>query len=26
MRFLGNGDIYTARVSGLGELTNRFVL
>ena len=26
MRFLGNGDTYTARVSGLGELTNRFVL
>ncbi len=26
MRFLGNGDTYTARVSGLGELTNLFVL
>jgi len=26
MRFLGDGDIYTARISGLGELTNRFVL
>ncbi len=25
MRFLGDGDIYTARVSGLGELTNRFI-
>ncbi|EFA74433.1 Fumarylacetoacetate (FAA) hydrolase [Raphidiopsis brookii D9] len=25
MRFLGDDDIYTARVSGLGELTNRFV-
>ena len=24
MRFLGDGDTYTARVSGLGELTNRF--
>lgn len=26
MRFLGDGDIYTARVSGLGELTNQFDL
>jgi 2-keto-4-pentenoate hydratase/2-oxohepta-3-ene-1,7-dioic acid hydratase in catechol pathway len=25
MRFLGDADIYTARVSGLGELTNRFI-
>jgi 2-keto-4-pentenoate hydratase/2-oxohepta-3-ene-1,7-dioic acid hydratase in catechol pathway len=25
MRYLGDGDVYTARVSGLGELTNRFV-
>lgn len=24
MRFLSDGDIYTARVSGLGELTNTF--
>ena len=24
MRFLGDDDTYTARVSGLGELTNRF--
>jgi 2-keto-4-pentenoate hydratase/2-oxohepta-3-ene-1,7-dioic acid hydratase in catechol pathway len=26
MRYLGDGDTYTARVEGLGELTNRFVL
>lgn len=26
MRFLGDGDVYTARVEGLGELTNTFVL
>lgn len=26
MRYLGDGDVYTARISGLGELTNRFVL
>lgn len=26
MRYLGDGDAYTARISGLGELTNRFVL
>jgi len=26
MRYLGDGDMYTARISGLGELTNRFVL
>lgn len=26
MRFLGDGDVYTARISGLGELTNRFVI
>lgn len=26
MRFLDDGDIYTARISGLGELSNRFVL
>jgi 2-keto-4-pentenoate hydratase/2-oxohepta-3-ene-1,7-dioic acid hydratase in catechol pathway len=26
MRFLGDGDTYTARISGLGELTNHFVL
>lgn len=26
MRFLGDGDEYTARISGLGELTNRFAL
>lgn len=26
MRYLGDGDTYTARVEGLGELTNTFVL
>jgi 2-keto-4-pentenoate hydratase/2-oxohepta-3-ene-1,7-dioic acid hydratase in catechol pathway len=26
MRFIEHGDTYTARVEGLGELTNRFVL
>lgn len=26
MRYLGDGDVYTARVEGLGELTNRFRL
>ena len=26
MRYLGDGDTYTARVAGLGELTNTFVL
>ena len=26
MRYLEDGDIYTARISGLGELTNRFEL
>jgi 2-keto-4-pentenoate hydratase/2-oxohepta-3-ene-1,7-dioic acid hydratase in catechol pathway len=26
MRFLSHGDIYTARIEGLGELTNRFVV
>jgi 2-keto-4-pentenoate hydratase/2-oxohepta-3-ene-1,7-dioic acid hydratase in catechol pathway len=24
MRFLNHGDVYTARIAGLGELTNRF--
>jgi 2-keto-4-pentenoate hydratase/2-oxohepta-3-ene-1,7-dioic acid hydratase in catechol pathway len=26
MRYISDGDTYTARVEGLGELTNRFVL
>jgi 2-keto-4-pentenoate hydratase/2-oxohepta-3-ene-1,7-dioic acid hydratase in catechol pathway len=26
MRYLSDGDIYTARIEGLGELTNRFYL
>lgn len=26
MRFLQHGDLYTARVSGLGEITNRFFI
>ncbi len=25
MRFLSDGDVYTARIEGLGEITNRFV-
>jgi len=24
MRYLNNGDVYTAKVEGLGELTNNF--
>jgi len=24
MRFIQNGDVYTVRVGGLGELTNSF--
>jgi 2-keto-4-pentenoate hydratase/2-oxohepta-3-ene-1,7-dioic acid hydratase in catechol pathway len=26
MRFLNDGDVYTARIEGLGELTNKFFL
>jgi 2-keto-4-pentenoate hydratase/2-oxohepta-3-ene-1,7-dioic acid hydratase in catechol pathway len=26
MRFIEHGDVYTARIEGLGELTNRFVV
>ena len=26
MRYLHDGDVYTARIEGLGELTNRFLI